>query len=102
MKLLAPMLLLLAACGARTEAEKIVDGNAGCRGRYDAIQHWIASRGRAPGSREELQAAAAEKGKDPWGNAYTIEEIGGRIIIWCAGPDGELGTDDDLSYPPTK
>ena len=101
MKLLMPILLLLAACGARTEAEKIVDAKAGCRGRYDNIQRWIASRGRAPGTQKELREAAYDKGKDPWGRAYTLEDVDGQVVIWCAGPDGELGTDDDLSYPPT-
>ena len=102
MKLLVPILLMLAACGPKTEAEKIVAATEGCRGRYDAIQRWIASRGRVPETPEELQAAAFNPDKDPWDRAYTIEEIDGRIIVWSAGPDGELGTDDDLSYPPTE
>ena len=35
---------------------------------------------------------------DPWGNEYVIEELGGRNFdVRSFGPDGEDGTEDDIS-----
>jgi len=40
---------------------------------------------------------------DPWGSPYRIEQEGGRRFrIWCDGPDGESGTDDDIAYEPVE
>ena len=36
---------------------------------------------------------------DPWGNPYTLEINGDKLKVWCWGPDGQEGTEDDLSYP---
>ena len=33
---------------------------------------------------------------DPWGNEYHMEIRGKRIRVTSPGPDGQLGTDDDL------
>lgn len=36
--------------------------------------------------------------KDPWGNNYQLRQPGehGKVDIFSAGPDGEVGTDDDI------
>lgn len=34
--------------------------------------------------------------KDPWGNDFTMEIAGKRIRVTSPGPDGQLGTEDDL------
>lgn len=35
--------------------------------------------------------------EDPWGNEYKYERNGKKILVTSAGPDGEWGTDDDIS-----
>lgn len=39
---------------------------------------------------------------DPWDNEYKYEQHGKRFTITSAGPDGEFGTDDDISSDKTK
>ena len=35
--------------------------------------------------------------KDPWGNQYVYKRIDARSFeVYCAGPDGQSGTDDDI------
>lgn len=34
---------------------------------------------------------------DPWGNAYQYRVDGDRIVIWSAGPDGAIDTEDDIT-----
>ena len=36
--------------------------------------------------------------KDPWGYSYQLRQPGehGKVDIFSAGPDGEVGTDDDI------
>ncbi|XDZ65988.1 type II secretion system major pseudopilin GspG [Alphaproteobacteria bacterium LSUCC0684] len=39
----------------------------------------------------------AEKPIDPWGNGYQYRvRAGGQVIIFCLGPDGEVGGGDDI------
>lgn len=60
-------------------------------------------RGKLPASLAEL-TAKDKRGdalleslpKDPWGNDYTLRVDGAKWWIVSAGPDGTLGTDDDL------
>ena len=89
------------ACGGDSAEEKKKKAAAGCRGRYDNIQRWISANNRSPSSDEEYEAAANNKAKDPWGNAYEIEVENGRVVVWSHGPDGQPETSDDISYPPT-
>ena len=35
-------------------------------------------------------------GRDPWGEEYILEFEGNRAIVFSSGPDGEIGTDDDV------
>jgi general secretion pathway protein G len=41
----------------------------------------------------------ANKLKDPWQNDFHYESDGKNFKIISAGPDGQFGTDDDISYP---
>jgi general secretion pathway protein G len=34
---------------------------------------------------------------DPWGNPYQYEQTGEDFRIWSNGPDGNSGSDDDVS-----
>ena len=35
-------------------------------------------------------------GLDPWGGKYVFEIEGDRPLVFSAGPDDEIGTDDDV------
>ena len=37
--------------------------------------------------------------EDPWGTDYYLERDGNKIKVWSWGPDGQEGTEDDISYP---
>ena len=37
--------------------------------------------------------------QDPWGNDYWLETDGGRRYVYSSGPDGQEGTEDDISWP---
>lgn len=39
---------------------------------------------------------------DPWDNEYKYEQHGKRFTILSAGPDGEFGTEDDISSDKQK
>lgn len=34
---------------------------------------------------------------DPWGNEYGFENNGGKVRVFSKGPDGKLGTEDDIA-----
>ncbi len=70
--------------------------------RYDNVQRWIIRYSRIPETPEEQADAMRSKAKDPWGNAYRIEQIGADIFIWSLGPDREPGNADDISFPPGR
>ena len=91
--------LLLAACAKQDPVEAARDG---CKARYDNAQRWIMRHGRAPTTPEEQGDAMRRTEKDPWGNAYRIEQTGADIFVWSLGPDGEPGTADDVSFPPGR
>ena len=57
----------------------------------DVGQHH-ALRGEWPSESSSIRRAAV----DPWGNPYQVEIDGSRAIVFSAGPDGEIGTDDDV------
>ena len=40
--------------------------------------------------------------EDPWGNMYYLERDGNKVKIWSWGPDGQEGTEDDISYPESE
>ena len=58
-------------------------------------------RGKCPKTLQDLKASgvAAKVSKDPWGNDYEIKCPGEKtsVDVISAGPDGELGTEDDVN-----
>lgn len=59
-------------------------------------------KGRCPKSMQDLKAAgiASKVSKDPWGADYELKCPGGdgrSVDIISAGPDGEQGSEDDIS-----
>jgi general secretion pathway protein G len=80
-----------------------------CKYYYDRAHFWELQKKKLPDSLEEMEAPLKPGEEDflqieddPWGNKYVLERDGKRIIIWCWGPDGQEGTDDDIRYPPEK
>ncbi len=61
----------------------------------------IDQRGSMPASLDELNLPA-DREKDPWGNAYFYEVFpdGGDYRLVSLGPDGALGTSDDVQLHP--
>ena len=58
-------------------------------------------RGKCPKTLQDLKASgiASKISKDPWGNDYVIKCPGeqAEIDVISAGPDGEPGTEDDIT-----
>ena len=83
----------------------------------DAVNHYVLSVGSAPTQQQGLEALINVPGElpdptkwtgpyldktqlpvDPWNNAYQYEDLGsGQFRIFSSGPDGQPGTDDDIS-----
>jgi general secretion pathway protein G len=82
---------------------------AQCKQYHDDARAWRLETNRWPESLEDLEAPIrqgeenfTEIVEDPWGNEYMFERDGNRIRVWCWGPDGQEGTEDDISYPEVK
>ncbi len=62
-------------------------------------QYMIQKRGKCPKSWQDLVKAniATKVLKDPWGNEFILKCEGGKVEVSSAGPDGEPGTEDDIS-----
>jgi general secretion pathway protein G len=58
-------------------------------------------RGKCPKTLQDLKAAGvtAKVSKDPWGNDYVLKCPGEQLSIdvLSGGPDGEIGTEDDIA-----
>ena len=93
--------MLLAACGGAKQ-DSVEAAREGCRARYDNSQRWMIRHNRTPATPEEQVDAMKRTEKDPWGNAYGMEQTGADIVIWSGGPDGKPGTEDDVSFPPGR
>jgi len=80
-----------------------------CKEYYDNAKFWRTVTNKYPTSLEDM-AAPLRPGEedfvkieqDPWGTVYYLEIDGNRIRVWSWGPDGQEGTDDDISYPEIK
>jgi hypothetical protein len=100
MRLLLPLLVVLAACGPEPEKKKaapaVLQDAQFIRVQTDIrqvrldIDQYYAMHGEWP---DELPRAR----RDPWGTEYAYEIEDGRPAIYCAGADREFGTDDDIS-----
>lgn len=40
---------------------------------------------------------ASDGATDPWGRSYYFQRQGGRIVVGSPGPDGLVGTNDDIT-----
>ena len=92
--------------GAGDEA-RAQTARSNCAGLATSVKLYRTTKGRLPDSLDAL-ASDEEKGKawyienlskDPWDNAYELRE-GNSKDDWevvSAGPDGSMGTEDDIS-----
>ena len=69
-----------------------------CKRYYDDIIVWTRTRGRAPGSLEEMASPLNPEEEnfirledDPWGNLYVLETPGEGVLVRSFGPDGKRG-----------
>lgn len=53
----------------------------------------------AAGLAEEGRIDEDSSTADPWGNPYEIECEPGRVVVSSAGPDGQMGSEDDITAP---
>lgn len=77
---------------ARTELTKI-------KGAIETYR--VNKRGKCPKTMEDLKAAGIidKVAKDPWGTTYEFKCPGEKdqVDVVSAGPDGEMGTSDDIA-----
>ena len=85
------------------ESSRVTTAEAGCSTLKEACVTYQMKHKKFPSSLEQLTEGddpILDNDKalyDPWDNKYEMEMKGKtRIIIKCAGPDGEMGTDDDI------
>lgn len=65
----------------------------------------MSHNGKLPDTLAELTEGTDEKPGllkeaslvDPWGTEFGYQKKGRKIIITCAGPDCEMGTEDDIT-----
>lgn len=73
----------------------------------DMAKQFEIQNGRPPKSMADMgnpagsNAPGVEKGtvQDPWGHPFDLQVVDGGVRVTSAGPDGALGTDDDLHWP---
>lgn len=64
----------------------------------NAVDMYQVKSGRLPARLEDLVPTHITTIRlDPWGRAYAYEISGEGYCVRSRGPDGELGTDDDIS-----
>ncbi len=56
------------------------------------LEQYHMRRGEWPESWRQIKRS----GLDPWGGEYVFEIEGDRPLVFSAGPDDEIGTDDDV------
>ncbi len=61
-----------------------------------ALERYLATTGEIPSSLEVLSPLGRPI-SDPWGHPYQIRRSGAGVTLLSAGPDGRIGTSDDLS-----
>jgi general secretion pathway protein G len=69
---------------------------------HQLVEQYMLTKRKCPKNLQEIKAAgiASKVSKDPWGSDYEIHcEQGSAeaIEVKSGGPDGQLGTDDDIS-----
>ena len=85
------------------DSSRITTAEAGVQSVRDLCMTYNMKHKKMPTSLDQLLEAddpILDSDKplyDPWDNKYEMEMKGkNRIIIKSAGPDGEMGTDDDI------
>lgn len=85
------------------ETSRLTTAEAGCQSLKEACVTYSLKHKKYPSSLEQLTEGdepILESDKplyDPWDNKYELELKGkNRLIIKSAGPDGSMGTDDDI------
>jgi general secretion pathway protein G len=115
-KRLQIILLCGAACSAEPAAEPATDPAADAAAEAKRIDtamnqtveiqqaaeiYMAQKRGKCPETLQDLRAAGvtAKVAKDPWGQDYVLKCPGEHLSIdvLSGGPDGKLGTDDDVA-----
>jgi hypothetical protein len=67
------------------------------------LERWEDTRGSIPMRPEEFDRWLNDRYRqessrmDSWGTRYGLQVLGDQIIVISAGPDGEFGTEDDLT-----
>jgi hypothetical protein len=64
------------------------------------LEQYLAATGGVPASLEVLATRDPSLGRrlqDPWGHPYQIRRTETGASVFSAGPDGRVGTSDDLS-----
>jgi hypothetical protein len=88
-----------------------VDGSIADKVRRDALEDRVRSNGfvmRTIARRAQIWRESEgvervptldeldEPPLDPWGTPYRLSLVGDGVVVECAGPDKQFGTDDDL------
>jgi len=71
-----------------------------------AVRTWWSAHdpGHCPNLQELISDGTLARGsaqRDPWGGKFNIECQEDVVLVVSAGPDRQLGTDDDIEAPPT-
>lgn len=62
-------------------------------------EYWLADHGTCPSMvelREAGEVNESGRASDPWDTPWSIECEASRVIVISAGPDRQLGTEDDI------
>ncbi|MEM1414963.1 MAG: type II secretion system protein [Myxococcota bacterium] len=87
----------------RMQDARIKATQADARTLRTAAQSYLIDSGVCPGSVDLLRAEGyldrASRRTDAWGGELHVSCGGGGIDVRSPGPDGELGTEDDIVVP---
>jgi len=81
------------------EKAKINDTRAAAQTVRSAVTLYMADHRDCPTMEELVEARVIDRSRsqtDAWGNAFSIQCEGGEVYVVSAGPDGDMGTDDDV------
>lgn len=80
---------------------RVMKAEKDCKVIFDASQQYMMIERRVPSPDDLLQSGYLLRlSTDPWGEKYSIREIGPRTLeVVSRGPDRAQGTDDDIVFP---
>lgn len=69
--------------------------------KYPTTDEGLGALVHAPAAAKRWRGPYIEEKKldDPWGNPFSYESDGQTFKITSGGPDGQVGTEDDITYP---